>query len=314
MASVSGTQTYTSESSVLYTALSQSETSRSVGKYGAIDLPCLAADQFYQYLGEKITESNSGAQIFRVEGSLTPRIFKLIFVNHFDTGDEVRIAKRAAELKVAPPFHSACVVSLGEGRQVVVLEMDDAGLSLGKWMEKFGAEEAAAKEAPMDTEPEEILTEDEIAYQKMIEMLKEKFMAKCRYAVVSVKEAPAKVDLAVAVEKLWPSQEAFYFQLFSRVRELAENKIAFLDLHVGNIMPQPGSEMGMQLIDFGSAETTSSAEEAAERVITTAYGGLHFNSFSKLPNKSELSTELMLWFAPSMQRLIDWEKLSQTAV
>ncbi|MBS0652750.1 MAG: hypothetical protein JSR39_04395 [Verrucomicrobia bacterium] len=273
------------ERSVLYPQLQSAQT-QPVGKFHPIDLPCTTIDKIGETIGEKITQGNYGA-IFQVKDCAPSRIYKIIPQNDFKSGDEIRVSKIASDRMLAPTFYSASLVAQGS-KNYVVIEMDDAGLSLGKWMEELAEEpEEEVKEA----EPE--LTAEEKAMQEMMAKLRAQFGG---FTVTEIKQ-PEKVSMEEAIEKLYPSQEVFYFTLFSKIKVFAENNISYGDTHVGNIMPNHGQEKGMQLIDFDGTEIHESVEASAKKSMASAYTSILFQKFSEQPNLSGESKELIAWFA-----------------
>lgn len=91
-------------------------------------------------------------------------------------------------------------------------------------------------------------------------------------------------------------KEAFYFQLFSKLQQLARCKIAYTDINYGNIIPNWGSGKGVQLIDFDGASIVERVSEAAFTVLGSLYGQSYMKEFEALPRLSEKSRDLIRWF------------------
>lgn len=274
------------EHSVIFPQL-QSAPTQPVGKLHPIDLPCTTIDKIGKTIGEKITQGNYG-MIYQVKDCAPSRIYKIIPQDQFKSGDEIRVSKIASDRMLAPTFYSASLVAQGP-KNYVVIEMDDAGLSLGKWMEEL-AEESEEEEVK---EPESELSAEEKAMHEMMEKLRAQYG---RFTVTEIKQ-PKKLSMEETIEKLYPSQEVFYFTLFSKIKAFAENNISYGDTHVGNIMPNHGLEKGMQLIDFDGTEIHGSVEEAAKKSMASAYTSVLFKNFTEQPNLTDESKELIAWFA-----------------
>lgn len=273
-----------SENSVLYSQLQEAPT-QSVGQFHLIDIPCTTIAAIRDTIGEKITNGNIGS-IYQVRDCSPARIYKFIPENAFKNGDEIRIAKIASDLMLAPTFYSACFVKQST-TNFVMIEMNDAGLSLGKWTEKL----AEPKEEVVEAEPD--LTPEEAAFRAMMKKFREQYND--GYVVTEIKQ-PEKLSLEETIKNLYPSQETFYFILFSKIKALAESNISYRDTHVGNIMPNIGLEIGMQLIDFDEAAIVDSVEEAAKLSMQSAYTTILFMNFAGQPNLSKESQDLIDWF------------------
>lgn len=98
------------------------------------------------------------------------------------------------------------------------------------------------------------------------------------------------------LDKIYPSQEFFYYSLFNNIKILAENNISYRDSHVGNIMPNYSTEKDLQLIDFDGAKIVQDTKTAAIEAMGSAYNRILFNNFKKLPGLSNRSAELIRWF------------------
>jgi len=142
-------------------------------------------------------------------------------------------------------------------------------------------------EAQAEAEPEETLTPEERAQKEMVEAVLAKMRAADRYSVVPNQKKP-RVDIPVAIARLCEKPEDFYFELFSRIKTLAQANISYGDTHVGNILPNPKTDKGVQLIDFDGANEHKEERDAAAKSLESAYTMVHFREFVQL---TELSTE-----------------------
>jgi hypothetical protein len=261
----------------------------SVGKFHPIDLPHVNFDKISQTFGAKIAEGDCGS-IWQVQKSSPQRVYKVIPAESLQSGDEIRVSKIAGDLGIAPTFYSASVIA-NQSKNYVFVEMDDAGRSLGAWTEELSKH----KEVEKVSEEAPILTEKERKMQEMLKRLRSKMEEESGFVVREVVKKN-RVSIEEAVENLYGSQEAFYFQLFSKIRVLAEHQIAYTDSHVGNIMPNHRLEKGMQLIDFDGAKITNSTREAIDLVTSSVYNQVHLKQFRALSNLSEESRELLRFF------------------
>ena len=259
-----------------------------LGKFHPINLPCTTIDKIRETIGEKITQGNYGT-IYQVKDCAPFRIYKIIPQDQFKSGDEIRVSKIASDRMLAPTFYSGSLVSQGSNNYVVI-EMENAGLSLGKWMEELAEPEEEVKQ------PEPELTAEQKAMREMMEKLRAQYD---RFTVIEIKQ-PKRVPMEEAIEKLYPSQQVFYFNLFSKIKAFAENNISYGDTHVGNIMPNHGQEKGMQLIDFDSTQIHGSVEEAAKKSMASVYTSILFKNFLEQPNLTDESKDLIAWFTSSI--------------
>lgn len=272
------------EQSVLYNQL-QSAPTQVVGKFHPIDLPTTTIDKIKKTIGDKITQGNYGA-IYQVNDCAPSRIYKIISEDQFRDGDEIRVSIIASNQMLGPTFYSASLIMQGS-KNFVVIEMDDAGLSLGKWMEKL----AGPVEEVKEMEPE--LTAKQKAIAQMMARLQAQDSSS--FVVTEIKQIK-KVSMEEAIEKLYPTREVFYFTLFSKIKVFAENNISYGDTHVGNIMPNQGLKKGMQLIDFDASTIHESIDQAVKKSMASSYNAILFREFSELPNLSKESKELIAWF------------------
>ena len=282
--SIIQTESYLNEKSVLSSFASQA-TTRPVCAFHRIDLPAFNIATIDETFGEQITHGDCGA-IFRVKGSAPPRVYKVIAANQLKDRDEIRISKIAGDLGVAPAFYSACF-GREPSQNLVAIEMDDAGKSLGQWMEDL-AETPKPEEKPP-------LTEQEKVRQEMLQRLKAEMGASAGFTVTEIIKKN-RISTEDAINKLYDNPEVFYCELFSRIKTLAENNIAYGDSHVGNIMPNIGTSKNLQLIDFDGAEFTDNTKSAVIKSMQSVYNQLHFSNFRALPKLSEQSAQLIQWF------------------
>ena len=258
------------------------------GKVNPIELRLIDIDQINQTIGEKIAYGDCGT-IYKVNDCNPPRVYKVIPQDRFANGDEIRISKIAGDKGIAPTFHDAFVVNQHE-KKFVVIEMDDAGLSVGKWMEKL-AEKTETDIKTVDVE-KKVLSDKEKAIQEMLKKVDEKYNNYTFTEIVRNK----RLSLEETLNKLYPKKEVFYFELFKKIKLLAENNIAYGDSHTGNIMPNLNTDKELQLIDFDAAALVSDPQTAKLKSISSAYNQVHFNQFRQLPELSDESKQLIQWF------------------
>lgn len=277
--------------SILHSQL-QGAPTQSVGKIHPIDIPCVTINEIGETIGEKITRGDYGT-IYEVDGAFPPRIYKIIPLDVFNNGDEIRISKIAGDRMLAPTFYSACLVTQNSS-SFVLFEMDNAGRSLGKWMEALAAE----PEKEVAT-PEPDLTEEEKARNEMLEKLRAQF----RTGIVMTEiKKPNRLSMKEAIAKLYKSREEFYFSLFSRIKDFAACNISYSDTHCGNIMPNCGEDKGLQLIDFDGARLKKSPEKAAQKAMESTYNLVLLQDFASQENLSSESQELITWFKSHFKR------------
>jgi hypothetical protein len=245
-----------------------------IGKQNPIPLPDLMMSDFRPTLGEKIGRGDVG-QIFKVKGSNPPKVYKIIPIKNFKDGNEIRISMIAGTTGISPVFHGAFVV---EG-QFIVIEMDQVGKSLNRWRIDL------ASDAASDLDP--ILEAEKQAFKELQEKAED-------FAAVIIKQ-PKKLSFEAAVEKLYETEEAFYFKLFSKIKGLAERNIAFLDTNLGNIIPNIEKGGDLMLLDFDCAQLTERTSQAAEQVLCGNYTSPLLKTFSEIAKKPE-SQELISWF------------------
>lgn len=265
--------------------LSSPLATESVGRKNPIDLPLIQIATIGQTFGKKITQGQFGG-IYRVNGSAPQRIYKIIPLEQFANGDEIRVAKVAAEVGIAPSFYGACLVQQQED-QFVLMEMDYAGKSLFRWMEDLALEPDLSKAVLIEE------SSSQKAREKAMKELSEKKDDGSGFIVVA-HEQTETVSMEAAVDKLYKSREEFFFGLFSAIKRLAENKIVYLDTNCGNLIPDVG--IGLKLIDFDSAFLVGSPTEAVGKMMQGMYNQIHFNDFCGLKDLSAKSKELIKWF------------------
>ncbi len=285
---------FLSEKSVMFHDAIEADT-KWAGQANPIRLPFLSIDRVLETIGQKIATGFFGS-VFQVNGCSSSRVYKVISQSKFADGNEILISKIASDIDVAPSFYSAFLVEQ-EGENYLFIEMDDAGKSLGKWMEALAENEASLDEEKSVVAEEAPLTETEKAMQEILK----KYEAEKGFAI-KVKEVSVKKKLTreEAIIKLYTNPEIFYFELFNKIKILAESKISYKDTHVGNIMPHPDKKNGLKLIDFDKAKIMSSTEDAVLESLKSNYNQLHLEDFKKLPNLSSDSLELISWFKEKM--------------
>jgi len=283
------------------------------GKLNPIELPVIDPEEFIrtliwerdehtgQYHQQTLAQGDVGI-ICRVKDSSPPRVYKLINSDKFNNGDEIRTSKLAGELGVSPKVHRVFSVSLSKN-SFVVIEMDYAGECIGDYMEKFA-------EPAIDTEESgEFLDNHSNALLKMLQQLEDD----SPFKVVSHKVV-RKLSMEETIKRLFDSEKTFYYQLFSLMKKLVENKISFGDLHAGNIMISEGKSRSLQLIDFDGANLMSTVREAVIETMQSAYVYVMLKQYQDVENLSDKSTQLIRWFTSShsLENTGDAEQNSQT--
>jgi hypothetical protein len=274
----------------------QAFSTNQVGKENPIDLPVISETEFMKTLGEKIQTRSVKASIYTVKN--TNHLYKIIQKNQFENGDEIRIFQIAAKLGIAPDIYSAVAVN-----DHVVIEMENAGDTFGKL-----ATRSITEESSDDLENESKKNFQEIISKMAknnpnfdkdeMKLFLENLRANSQFVITSTKKIET-MDREEAIKKYYKNPEDFYFQLFSQIRMLAENKIFYPDIHVGNIIPNLDSNKGVQLIDFDSAELLPKAttKEILSKLKSTAYFQSWWSEFSQI--KTKKSEELFQWFLSS---------------
>jgi thiamine kinase-like enzyme len=113
---------------------------------------------------------------------------------------------------------------------------------------------------------------------------------------VTIIKKPPRASIEDTLTAIYEGKaETFYFQLFSRIKTLAEAKISFADTHVGNILPNPQQVDGLKLIDFDLASIEPSVD-IAKATSLSSYTLLHLQRFQSLPDLSPESQSLIKWF------------------
>ena len=250
-------------------------------------LPFVEFSEIRPTLGAKIGEGDNGI-VHAVKDSAPPRVYKIISGDIMNSR-EARIAEIAGRVGVGPAVHRSFITEQGQ-RMFTFIEMDHAGKTLGTHME-----EVAEAQAEAEAEPEEELTPEESARREMIERIEAKLRAESRFTIVEIEVKP-RATIEEAVDHLYDKAEDFYFELFSRIRTLAEANISYGDTHVGNILPNPGTDSGVQLIDFDRSAEHESESAAAAKSLESAYTFIHFKNFRELPDLSPRSEALIQYF------------------
>lgn len=258
-----------------------------VGRKNPIEIPCVKIQEIGRTIGKQIAQGGSGS-VYSVRDSQPPRVYKFVPLDAFQNGDEIRICQVAAQAGIAPSFYGACLVQQRE-TSFVLLEMDDAGKTLSRWMEDLAIEPDVDQAALI----EESSTQK--ALDKAMKELEEKKNANDESDYTAVLcDSIEKLSMEEAIDRLYPSHETFFFELFSSYKKLAEQQIAYTDANCGNLIPNRGK--GFQLIDFDLAFLEKSPAAAAAKTLRSASNQMHFHSFTRLKNLSEESQELIQWF------------------
>ncbi len=231
-----------------------------VGRFNPIQLPCAPYEPIWETVGAKIAESSSSV-IYSVKKSNPHRIYKVILQTQLRNGDELRICDLAAKIGVAPAFHGARLIQK-EAMNFIFIEMDDAGKSLIQTMIHQGYSTDGEIEAALDW---------------------------------PIADAPA---IEAIIDDVYQKRETFFFELFSKLKILAEHRIAYKETHPGNLCISV--EKGCQLIDFKSAIQMPSIEEAKQTTMASAYNQQLLTEFCNLKNRSKESQELIHWFAGNL--------------
>lgn len=260
------------------------------GKKNPIELPVIDIGFISDKIGEKVTSGNVGT-IYQVKDCTPPRVYKVIPQNSFENGDEIRISEIAGKIGIAPVFHSAFVVKQNDEKYVVI-EMDDIGKSLGKYMEDLADNNEILDSKVIEEPP---LDEKEKAFREMLKKIHAEMELQSKFTVVEVIQKK-RLSIKKAVNKLYGNQESFYLGLFNKIKMLAENKIAYRDSHVGNIMPNKCTNESLMLIDFDAARLMMDTQSAAQTAIQSIYNKVHFDKFKVLENLSDKSKQLIDWF------------------
>lgn len=258
-----------------------------VGSQNPIEIPIISIDHFRETLGSLIAQGDC-CQIRKVKGAEGKRVYKVIPFKNFTNGDEIRISEIASNLGVAPQFHQAFSFKSNHA-QYVVIEMDYGGRSLGQHMEDVGSKIMASQ---TDFEEER----DPLAHlpQEVRELVK-KMQANDRYQTIEVKRSH-KASIQETLKKIYSgAPETFYFQLFLRIKTLAEAKISYRDTHAGNIIPNPQEENGLKLIDFDKASLEVSVADAKAKSLSH-YTTIFLKQFEALPDLSPESQKLISWW------------------
>jgi hypothetical protein len=256
-----------------------------VGNKNPIALPLVKIADIGRTIGKKIGQG-SCVGVYMVNNSRPQRVYKVISLDRFANGDEIRIAKIASDARVSPAFYGACLVQQGTDK-FVFMEMDHAGKSLFRWMEDLALEADVGKASLIED------SSSQMAKERALKELAEMKDDGSAFKVVAVEETPS-ISMEEAVDKLYKSREDFFFDLFSAIKKLAENNIAYKDTNCGNLIPNVGD--GFKLIDFDSAEFVGSSEEAAVKSVQSMYNQQHFTDFCALKDLSLKSRELIRWF------------------
>jgi hypothetical protein len=271
----------------------------SVGKVNPIELPLVKYGDFVRNLGKQIGKGDL-SDIFEAKNTKPLRVYKVILKKEFENGNEIRISKIAGNIGVAPAFHRAFVVKnfyFGQNSNVVVIEMDHAGETLGKLMKDFYKEKNKTKKCKKNDEIKKECNEEK---KKLESILKEIQLSKpdTKFPPSFIEiQTPKRVTLEEAINKMYKGKkEIFYYELFKKIKKLAENKISYGDTHVGNIIPNYNAEKDFQLIDFDGAKLVKNIEKAAQETLESCYVFTHFKDFKELKNLSKKSKDLIKWF------------------
>jgi len=232
-------------------------------------------EDFESQVGKKIGSGDYGT-VWEKKGSDPKRVYKVIQIKDFGDGSEAKIAKIAGDILVGPTVHDIFLI----GDRLVVIEMDYAGKTLGHYMERVAADrKKSEKQLPAPKSGPGIVNYS-------------------RYQIVPIKK-PERASIEDTIHALYDLAETFYFQLFCQIKKLAENKISYGDLHVGNIIPLPAAEV--KLIDFGSAKLHATPKEAKQDLVKPYIFAL-LKKYQSLPGLSRESQELIDWFDADLSK------------
>jgi hypothetical protein len=274
---------FLSENSVVYSYLVNAETELAGGT-NPIHLPSIDFDTIQATFGRKIT-SGIVADIYEVKDCSPARVYKVIPRHSFVNGDEIVITKIAGELNVAPTFYSAFLVK--QKINYVVIEMDDAGKSLEKWTEILAENQKTHEN-----------TEKGRRFHEMVK----KILSPYSNSATTENSRADKVSIGQAITMLYTNEETFYYELFYKIKILAEKHIAYVDAHIGNILHNHSTNNDLHLIDFDAADLTPDTPTAAEKsILGSSYNKAHFIRFKEL-SKSPASKELIQWFVVQIKK------------
>ena len=107
-----------SEKSIVYPSLIEAKT-EFAGKVNRVNLPSITLDKIKNTIGEKITNGDNGT-IYKVNGSSSDRVYKVIPLDQFANGNEIIISKIASDIAVAPTFYSAFLANQISKKYVVI--------------------------------------------------------------------------------------------------------------------------------------------------------------------------------------------------
>jgi hypothetical protein len=258
-----------------------------VGGQNPIALPLIQMADIARTIGERIGQGGY-SDIHLVSHSQPQRVYNIIPLHQFANGDQIRIAKIASDTRVSPTFYGACLAQKGKDK-FVIMEMDHAGKSLLRSMKDLDADVKTA--APIaDSSPQ-------MARLRALQKLADKVDDGSGFKVHVFRDE--------AIDQIYKSREDFFFELFTAIRVLAENNIAYMDSNCDNLFPSAGN--GLKLLDFdsASAKLVGSCTEAAAESMKSLYNVGYMRDFSALPNLSPKSRELIGWFkAQEMEQIM----------
>ena len=244
-----------------------------VGYRHPIELPLIAFGDITWTIGKEVGRGGLSI-VYEVSGTHPARVYKVIRQNHLYDGDEIRISEVASEVGVGPTWHRAFLVP-HNGETYVFMEMDHVGRSLKECIQDIPDSEVMSTEVPPELTPKQKTRMERLRQRKeelelmMIKVLK-------------------------IIHQLYDSEEDFYYELFSKIKTLAERNIAYGDTNIGNILPEP---TGLRLIDFGIAQIEGNPKEASKAAMKSPCNQVWWRQFTMLPNLSEKSQELIKWLS-----------------
>lgn len=259
-----------------------------VGIKNPIALPLLASSQIAATVGGRIGKGDV-ARIHQVKDTNPERVYRIIPMENFKNGNEIRISNIAAETGVSPAVYGSFAVVNVDSSQFVFIEMDRVGKSLSQHRKDLYKEKHVEAAVEPEAEPEEdpALAAKRQALKEI--QAKVEAEAASRFTVIDITQP--ELPFKETIETLYGSEEEYYCQLFTALQTLAKHKIAFLDTNCDNIIPTGKKVM---LLDFDCAELASRVSEAASRILKSLIR-FDLKRFEDLATTNE-SLELAHWF------------------
>lgn len=258
-----------------------------VGTKNSIVLPFLESSQVAATIGDRIGKGEV-ARIHLVKDINPERVYRIIPMENFKNGDEIRICQIAANAGVAPAVYGSFVVGANSS-QYVFIEMDLVGKSLSQQRKDLYKEKHVTAAVQQEAEPDE---DPSLKAKKLaLKEIQAKVEAEAAERWTAIDITQPELPFKEAIKALYGSEEEYYYQLFSALQTLAKRNVAYLDTNCGNIIPTGKKVM---LIDFDYAELASRVSEAASRILRS-FIRLDLDHFENLATTDE-SRELIHWF------------------